>query len=220
MFRYLSGASGDISHVPAIVPAGVRKQKGKEPFPEPGGPWRHTRLRCGVPSAAVSVPGVHPLDLVPQIDRVLAGDQGRPRRGARAEPAGVHQAADAAGKPFIYLSAGVSNDAFTETLHLAAEAGIRFSGVLCGRATWQDGIPVFAQKGPDAFRHWLESDGVRNIEAVNACLDAAVSWYSFYNVQSPEALNPQAIVTLGRFSMAKFFCELHSTSIPFLSFWG
>lgn len=103
------------------------------------------------------------------------------------------RAAEVAGKPFIYLSAGVSNATFTETLNLAAEAGVRFSGVLCGRATWQDGIPVFAQQGPDAFRRWLETDGVRNIEAVNQCLDAAVSWYSFYNVQSPEALNPQAV---------------------------
>jgi len=102
-------------------------------------------------------------------------------------------AAKAAGKPFIYLSAGVSNDAFTETLHLAAESGVEFAGVLCGRATWQDGIPVYAKQGREAFRQWLETDGVRNIEAVNACLEAAVAWYSFYHVQSPEALNPQAM---------------------------
>ena len=50
-------------------------------------------------------------------------------------------------KPFIYLSAGVSNAEFTETLELAGEAGTRFSGVLCGRATWKDGIAVYGKQG-------------------------------------------------------------------------
>jgi tagatose 1,6-diphosphate aldolase len=103
------------------------------------------------------------------------------------------QAAGAAGKPFIYLSAGVSNAEFTETLHLAAEAGVRFNGVLCGRATWKDGIPVYAKEGADGFRRWLESDGVRNIQAVNECLSAAYPWYSFYGVESPEALTEGAV---------------------------
>ena len=58
-------------------------------------------------------------------------------------------AAAAAKKPFIYLSAGVSNDVFTETLELAAESGMDFSGVLCGRATWKDGIPVYAKQGAE-----------------------------------------------------------------------
>src|SRR5579872_2887993 len=52
------------------------------------------------------------------------------------------KAAAAATKPFIYLSAGVSNAEFTETLELAAETGVKFNGVLCGRATWKDGIPI------------------------------------------------------------------------------
>src|SRR5207248_6778993 len=103
------------------------------------------------------------------------------------------EAADVASMPFIYLSAGVSNPVFTETLQLAAEAGVQFSGVLCGRATWQDGIPVYAKQGRDAFRRWLEAAGVRNINAVNEDLQAAQPWYSFYNVESPEALNPQAV---------------------------
>src|SRR5579864_1381271 len=47
-------------------------------------------------------------------------------------------AAAVAKKPFIYLSAGVSNEVFNETLELVAEAGVNFSGVLCGRATWAD----------------------------------------------------------------------------------
>lgn len=103
------------------------------------------------------------------------------------------RAASAAKKPFIYLSAGVSNAEFTETLRLAGEAGVQFSGVLCGRATWKDGIPIYAKEGAGAFRRWLETEGVRNIEAVNACLQAARPWYSFYGVDSPDALNPDLV---------------------------
>src|SRR6202050_161444 len=57
------------------------------------------------------------------------------------------KAAASAKLPFIYLSAGVSNDVFTETLELAAESGVKFSGVLCGRATWKEAIPVYAKQG-------------------------------------------------------------------------
>ena len=56
------------------------------------------------------------------------------------------ESAKVATKPFIYLSAGVSNAEFTESLALAAESGVRYSGVLCGRATWKDGMPVYAQR--------------------------------------------------------------------------
>ena len=41
------------------------------------------------------------------------------------------KAADVADKPFIYLSAGVGNAQFVESLNLAAEAGTHYSGVLC-----------------------------------------------------------------------------------------
>src|SRR6202789_2924018 len=60
-------------------------------------------------------------------------------------------------KPFIYLSAGVSNPLSLETLELAGESGVKFNGVLCGRATWKDGIPIYAVKGEAAFRDWLET---------------------------------------------------------------
>jgi tagatose 1,6-diphosphate aldolase len=92
-------------------------------------------------------------------------------------------AATATNKPFIYLSAGVSNEEFTETLALAAESGVRYSGVLCGRATWKDGIPVYARQGARAFRDWLESTGVANIRNVNDALKAATSWYPIYGVK-------------------------------------
>jgi tagatose 1,6-diphosphate aldolase len=89
-------------------------------------------------------------------------------------------AASVATKPFIYLSAGVSNAEFNESLALAAESGVKFNGVLCGRATWKDGIPVYAEKGDKAFREWLSTEGVKNIENVNNSLKAATSWHSFY----------------------------------------
>lgn len=98
------------------------------------------------------------------------------------------KAAAVATRPFIYLSAGVSNAEFTEALELAAEAGVGFAGVLCGRATWKDGIPVYAKQGPAAFRAWLETEGVRNINNVNAGLRAARPWYACYGVSSADAL--------------------------------
>jgi len=86
------------------------------------------------------------------------------------------RAAGVAVKPFIYLSAGVGNRQFVETLELAAEAGTDFSGVLCGRATWQEGVPVYATKGVKALEDWLSTEGVKNINAVNAVLKAATPW--------------------------------------------
>ncbi len=96
--------------------------------------------------------------------------------------------ADVAKRPFIYLSAGVSNAEFTETLELAGEAGTRFSGVLCGRATWKDGIPIYAKQGADAFRGWLTSEGVKNIANVNDHLRPARPWFEFYGATSADEL--------------------------------
>src|SRR3954451_3984817 len=90
------------------------------------------------------------------------------------------QAAAIAQKPFIYLSAGVSNPQFVESLNMAAEAGTDYSGVLCGRATWKDGIPVYAKQGAKALGDWLADQGVKNIEAVNAAIGSAKSWRPKY----------------------------------------
>jgi tagatose 1,6-diphosphate aldolase len=90
------------------------------------------------------------------------------------------KAAECTHKPYIYLSAGVSNAEFSETLELAAESGVKFNGVLCGRATWAEGIPVYAEKGLAAFREWLEKEGVKNIQNVNERLKAASPWYPIY----------------------------------------
>ena len=86
-------------------------------------------------------------------------------------------AATSTHKPFIYLSAGVSNPVFIETLELAGESGAPYNGVLCGRATWKDGIAVYAKQGAKAFEDWLNTKGVENIENVNKALKSAHSWY-------------------------------------------
>jgi tagatose 1,6-diphosphate aldolase len=92
------------------------------------------------------------------------------------------KSSEATNKPYIFLSAGVSNAEFSETLELVGESGVKYNGVLCGRATWADGVPIFAEKGLAAFREWLEAEGVKNIENVNAGLKAASPWYPIYGV--------------------------------------
>jgi tagatose 1,6-diphosphate aldolase len=86
------------------------------------------------------------------------------------------KAAAVASKPFIYLSAGVSNAQFIESLHMASESGTDYSGVLCGRATWKEGIPVYAKNGVHALEDWLSTEGVKNINAVNQAIKSAKPW--------------------------------------------
>lgn len=65
--------------------------------------------------------------------------------------------------PFIFLSAGVSAKLFQQTLEFAKEAGSQFNGVLCGRATWAGGAETYKEKGVDAAREWLKTQGKQNI---------------------------------------------------------
>jgi tagatose 1,6-diphosphate aldolase len=88
------------------------------------------------------------------------------------------EAAAVALKPYIYLSAGVSNPQFTESLRMANEAGTDYSGVLCGRATWKEGIPIYAKQGLKALEEWLQREGVKNISAVNETIRSATPWYA------------------------------------------
>jgi len=94
------------------------------------------------------------------------------------------RAAERAQVPFIYLSEGVSNEAFLYAMELAAEAGVKFSGVLCGRATWKEGVPVFVEKGRAALEDWLASEGIRNVENLNQRLAAAVPWFAFHGASA------------------------------------
>jgi tagatose 1,6-diphosphate aldolase len=93
----------------------------------------------------------------------------------------MRSAAAVATRPFIYLSAGVTDEVFRETLALAAEADTPFSGVLCGRATWQDGIPAYGKEGFSGLRNWLSDRGVQNITALNEVLaKGAKPWWDKY----------------------------------------
>jgi len=106
----------------------------------------------------------------------------------RAEALGHYRrAAEVATKPFIYLSAGVGNAQFVESLHMATEAGTDYSGVLCGRATWKDGMGIYGKQGVKALEDWLEDQGVKNINSVNAALSGAVPWSKKLGLSSMQA---------------------------------
>jgi len=104
---------------------------------------------------------------------------GRPAVCSRSEALEAYRrTASATRLPFVYLSAGVSNEVFLESLELAAEAGVPYNGVLCGRATWKDAIPVYAQHGVTALEDWLSDVGVRNIQALNNLVARSASpWW-------------------------------------------
>lgn len=87
-------------------------------------------------------------------------------------------------KPIIYLSAGVSSPVFVETLELAVESAVKFHGVLGGRATWQDGVPVYVKHGPAALEDWLNTVGLENVRNVNRVLESAQPWYSAPSMQA------------------------------------
>ena len=86
------------------------------------------------------------------------------------------ECASVATKPFIYLSAGVTNEIFIENLEFAAESNTDYSGVLCGRATWLDGVKIYGEMGVGALEDWLSVQGVKNIQAVNDAVKDAKSW--------------------------------------------
>lgn len=72
--------------------------------------------------------------------------------------------------PFIFLSAGVSATLFQDTLRFAHEAGSTFNGVLCGRATWANGVKPFVTGDEKQVREWLQTQGRKNIEDLNEVL--------------------------------------------------
>ena len=99
------------------------------------------------------------------------------------------KAADVSTKPFIYLSAGVSNAG----VHRSAGARGRGRHEVLGRAVRPRDLEGWhrrstASRAATAFRKWLEDEGVKNIDNVNERLKAAHPWYEFYGAQSAEAL--------------------------------
>lgn len=87
--------------------------------------------------------------------------------------------------PFIFLSAGVSIELFQQTLIFAKESGSTFNGVLCGRATWKNGVKPFVESGEKAAYEWLQSEGRSNIESLNKVItETASSWHKKIQVKS------------------------------------
>ena len=80
--------------------------------------------------------------------------------------------------PFIFLSAGVSSELFQQTLVFAYESGSTFNGVLCGRATWKDGVKAYVDAGKEGAVKWLRTQGRQNIENLNQVINqTATPWY-------------------------------------------
>lgn len=91
------------------------------------------------------------------------------------------KASDTATRPFIYLSAGVPADIFREELIFAGKHGAKFSGILGGRATWRDGVEVYAKKGEAGLIEWLDTVGKENVSELNEILAKyATPWYEVY----------------------------------------
>lgn len=103
----------------------------------------------------------------------------------RAEAMEITRAAAAlTSRPVVYLSAGVSSDVFLETLELAIESGVHFHGVLGGRATWQDGVPVYAKHGAAGLEEWLNTKGLQNVRDINNALKSAYPWHEAHSMQA------------------------------------
>ena len=60
--------------------------------------------------------------------------------------------------------------------------------MLCRRATWYDGIKIYATQGVGAFEHWLNTQGVENIKNVNEAVRVATPWYEKFSAKSMEEL--------------------------------
>ncbi|RLK62747.1 tagatose-bisphosphate aldolase [Atopobacter sp. AH10] len=91
---------------------------------------------------------------------------------------------DATDLPYIFLSAGVTAELFQETLRFAKEAGANFNGVLCGRATWKESVAVYAKEGEEACIEWLDNQGKKNMDDLNAVIEASCSsWESKVEVR-------------------------------------
>lgn len=73
--------------------------------------------------------------------------------------------------PFIYLSGGVTNEQFVETLHFAKKSGAKFNGCLCGRAIWKDGIETYATETWDMYINWLNQKGLKNLNKVKEAIE-------------------------------------------------
>ncbi|HIE51141.1 MAG TPA: DUF2090 domain-containing protein [Armatimonadetes bacterium] len=88
---------------------------------------------------------------------------------------------EAAGVPWVILSAGVEIEEFLVQVELATEAGA--SGFLCGRAIWKEAPQVKEGNGRkvldvEAMEAWLTTQGAYNFARANAAAERAVPWFT------------------------------------------
>ncbi|MDF2911297.1 MAG: lacD, partial [Sporolactobacillus laevolacticus] len=90
-----------------------------------------TKPRYGVDVLKLEVPV--------DISRVKGIGENVPVYSSEEAQAYFKELDNAATVPYIFLSAGVTAELFQKTLIFAHDAGSKFNGVLCGRATWREG---------------------------------------------------------------------------------
>ena len=118
--------------------------------------------------------------------RDRASTRARRPTPARKRCAHFREAAAVAAKPFIYLSAGVGNAQFTESL----QHGGRGRHGLLRRAVrarhLEGGHPGLRQAGRSRrWRSGCRREGVKNIDAVNEAIRSAKPWYEKMGVSLP-----------------------------------
>jgi tagatose 1,6-diphosphate aldolase len=144
-----------------------------DPQGQTGAAWLRQRPRW---IAAAAEEFSHPrygVDVLKLELPVAARDCGNGADAAftRAEAlASTREALAPAGPPVVFLSGGASTAEFVAGLELVAEAGVPFAGALCGRAIWQDGIPIYVAAGAAGLEHWLAAEGRAHLQAVRDCL--------------------------------------------------
>lgn len=94
----------------------------------------------------------------------------------KEEAAGFFQKqAESTHLPYIFLSAGVEAELFYETLRFAKASGSTFNGVLCGRATWSEGVEIFIKEGKETAIAWMKNEGSKKIKQLNKVLEETAS---------------------------------------------
>lgn len=129
----------------AVKPGIVRRSV--EEFSKPG--YRVDVLKIEFPVELSCVDGI----------KTAAGPGKAPAYTKQEAMDHFRATATAAGCPFVFLSAGVTLDEYAEGLELAGEAGVAYSGFLCGRAIWRPAINIFGQGGVDALAQWARTEG-------------------------------------------------------------
>jgi len=91
---------------------------------------------------------------------------------------------EAAGVPWVILSAGVDIEEFLVQVRLATEAGA--SGFLCGRAIWKDVMGLYGDEAK--MEEWLCTQGVYNFLRANSYAERARPWMCHRRFSGPENL--------------------------------